>query len=126
MDKRSCNRVVRFGFVAAVLAALCALYIFNPSTTAVFPPCPFHLATGCHCPSCGSLRAIHNLLHGQMAAAMSQNPLMVLSIPILGLMFMNPRWIYKPWVPWTAMVTLIIYGLLRNVSVWPLTLLAPQ
>jgi len=126
MDTRSSKRAVRLGFVAVVLGAFLALYFFNPTDTVVFPPCPFHFATGCHCPGCGSLRAIHNLLHGRMTAAMSQNPLMVISIPILGLMFIKPRWTYTPWVPWAAMVVLITYGIIRNIPIWPLTLLAPQ
>jgi hypothetical protein len=57
--------------------------------------------------------------------ALSLNPLMVISIPLLGLMLMKPNWVYRPWVAWTAMVTLIVYGIIRNVPVWPLTLLAP-
>lgn len=37
--------------------------------------------TGLECPSCGSQRALHFLLHGEWAAALACNPFLVLSIP---------------------------------------------
>jgi hypothetical protein len=57
---------------------------------------------------------------------MALNPLMVLSLPLLALMLLNPPWVYRRWVPWTAMVVLIAYGILRNIPWWPCTLLAPS
>jgi hypothetical protein len=57
---------------------------------------------------------------------MALNPLMVLSLPLLALMLLNPAWVYRRWVPWTAMVVLIAYGILRNIPWWPCTLLAPS
>lgn len=127
MDRPSGKQSFRKAIVAIpLLAALFVLYCFDPVRTAIFPPCPFHLVTGCHCPGCGSLRAIHSLLHGHLAGAMAQNPLMVVSIPVVGVMLFSPAWIYKRWVPWAAMIVLIVYGVIRNMPVWPLTLLAPQ
>ena len=127
MNKSSGRQSLRKAIAAILLlTAFFALYCFNPAQTAFFPPCPFHFVTGYYCPGCGSLRAIHSLLHGDLAGALSQNPLMVLSIPIVGIMLFNPAWIYKRWVPWTAMVVLIVYGVIRNIPIWPFTLLAPQ
>lgn len=126
MESRSRKHMVAFGVIAGVCGSMLALYCFDPSTTAIYPPCPFHAVTGFHCPGCGSLRALHSLLHGHIAAAMSQNPLMVICLPILGLMFTSPKWIYRPWVPWTAMVVLLAYGIIRNIPVAPLTSLAPH
>ena len=102
------------------------LYYFNPAQTAVFLPCPFHFMTGYHCPGCGSLRAIHSLLHGHVEDAMALNPLMVVSIPIIGIMFFNPTWVYKRWVPWTAFWILTLYWVFRNIPIWPFTVLAPK
>ena len=110
---------------AAIVSALTVLFIFNPEKNHVFPPCPVHWLTGLYCPGCGSLRAIHNLLHGRFATAISLNPLMVISIPIVVLMFLNPAWFYKRWIPWAAFFILITYGILRNIPAWPFTLLAP-
>ncbi|MFN2352836.1 MAG: DUF2752 domain-containing protein [Kiritimatiellia bacterium] len=110
---------------AAIALPLAVLFLFNPATTRFFPPCPVHCVTGFYCPGCGSLRAMHNLLHGHLVEAMSRNPLMVVSIPIVALMSLNPSWIYRKWVPWTAMAVLIGYGILRNMPLWPFVLMAP-
>jgi Protein of unknown function (DUF2752) len=62
------------------LAALC---IFDPATSGIFPPCPFRYLTGLYCPGCGSLRAIHQLLHGNLRAAWGMNPLTVILLPFI-------------------------------------------
>jgi hypothetical protein len=113
-------------WTTAIINVVLILFFFNPGTTRVFPPCPLHWLTGLYCPGCGSLRAVHNLLHGHLAIAISLNPLMVVSIPILGLMFLSPSWIYKRWVPWVAFSILLCYGVTRNIPIWPFVLLAPK
>lgn len=105
---------------------LVLLYAENPATSRLYPPCPFRLLTGLHCPGCGSLRALHNLLHGRVQAALSLNPLMVVSLPILGIMLGNPAWIYRRWVPWVSLGVLVGYGILRNIPFRPFLLLAPH
>lgn len=40
-----------------------------------FPPCPFKTITGWLCPGCGSQRAIHQALHGQLGNSFQLNPL---------------------------------------------------
>ena len=59
-------------------AALAILYFFDPSTSAIFPPCPTNALTKLHCPGCGTLRAMHALLHGDVKEALSQNILAVI------------------------------------------------
>ena len=58
-------------------------FIYNPSENSFFIPCPFHFITGFFCPGCGSQRAIHLLLHGDVVGAFRFNPLMVLTLPVL-------------------------------------------
>lgn len=120
------------GLLAAVL-----LYVFNPSESGLFPPCPFHALTGWYCPGCGSLRALHQLLHGEISAAMRLNPLMVLSLPFVayGLaaeVFKTCLGIKLPvvhlrayWI-WVIFVLIILYWILRNIPLWPFTVLSPQ
>ena len=59
---------------AAVLLALAAVYFFfDPNTEGVFPKCAFFVLTGWKCPGCGSQRALHALLHGDIAGAFHMN-----------------------------------------------------
>lgn len=120
--------IPRLYWVSSVLlvAALIILYAYNPSEGGVFPPCPFHVLTDLHCPGCGSLRAVHQLLHGEFANAFSLNPLLVLSIPAVGLLLLRPPLLYARWTPWIALVLLVSYTLLRNIPLWPFLLLAPS
>ena len=60
---------------------LLLFYLFNPADAGFFPPCPFRLVTGLLCPGCGSQRAVHALLHGEVGAAFLLNPMMVVAIP---------------------------------------------
>lgn len=76
-----------FIVLAVLLLAAALLYReADPASSALFPKCPFHLLTGLECPGCGSQRAIHSLLNGDMRAAVHYNLLLVLAIPYLGLL----------------------------------------
>jgi hypothetical protein len=110
--------------LGAAVAGFC-LFRWNPARSQLFPPCPFHWVTGLYCPGCGSLRALHALLHGQMLTAFRMNPLMLLSMPVLGLLVLRPTTASRPWVAWTAFAVLLGYGIVRNIPGWPFHLLAP-
>src|SRR5579864_5631489 len=69
--------------VGTCLAGVIVLRIFDPATSGAFPPCPVHYLTGWYCPGCGSLRALHQLLHGNLRAAWAMNPLTVILLPFL-------------------------------------------
>jgi hypothetical protein len=73
------------GLAAGALAAvvLLTLAVLDPSTSSVFPPCLFRALTGWQCPGCGSARALHALLHGEIAAALGANPLTVAAVPLV-------------------------------------------
>lgn len=61
--------------VPTILAATALLYQFDPTSTWWFPSCPLYALTGWLCPFCGSLRALHALLHGAPLVALGLNPL---------------------------------------------------
>lgn len=123
------------GLVAAILI----LYEFDPAEGR-YPVCPFHYLTGLHCPGCGTLRALHQLLHGNVAAALSLNLLSTIAIPILlvGLIrsrvggakqtpappVAGRRWPIHP--AWLVVIVIVAFGVLRNVPLYPFTLLAPH
>jgi len=71
--------------VGIAMVAVATYFLFDPSTAGFFPRCPFLTATGLKCPGCGSQRAIHALLHGQLGEAFRYNALLPLSIPLLAL-----------------------------------------
>ncbi len=111
--------------VAALLILPGLLFVVDPAETRLLPPCPFRLATGLYCPGCGSMRASHYLLHGDIVGALSMNPLMVCSLPVVGLLAWRRSWASRSWVPWMALITLVGYGVARNIELWPFTVLAP-
>ena len=121
-------------FVAAILLVL-ALYHQDPATSALFPPCPFHLITGLHCPGCGTLRGIHALLHGDFAHAFALNPLTVVAAPflLLGVLRESFRLVagHDPldtrvpaWSIRLLLVAILSFGVLRNLQ--PFAWLAPH
>ena len=113
-------------------AASLLLFFFEPGHYAFYPRCLFHQITGLLCPGCGSLRAMHKLLHGHLIAAVHLNALLVLSIPpvcwVAGRSFLrklkgqsqvpsfHPAWL------WAALILGLSFGILRNLpfahSLW--------
>ena len=65
---------------AAALGSL-ALHVRDPHTSGSWGFCPVALL-GLACPACGSLRAVNDLTHLDLAAALSSNLLLVLAVPL--------------------------------------------
>jgi len=124
------------GVVLAALLGALLLFACDPADSTLLPPCPFHALTGFHCPGCGTLRALHQLQHGNFAAAFSLNPLMVLCLPVVAYwlvscllrtvkgrdlpsVFVSALWIR------VLLVVIVLFWALRNIPAYPLCLLAP-
>ena len=122
--------------LTAFAVGVVMLRFFDPATSGMFPPCPVHYLTGWYCPGCGSLRAIHQLLHGNLRAAWGLNPLTVVLVPFVtyGLAssalfeirgqglpqpFLRPVWIQA------LCAAIMLFGIARNLPVHPFDLLAP-
>lgn len=131
------NKSVQFYiFLTAFLAASVYYYFNNPATT-LYPPCPFLYLTGFYCPGCGTSRAFHQLLHGNIAGALGYNPLMVISIPFIIYLFISyfeikingryiaPRIIFSSTFYGIIFTVIFGYWVLRNIPVYPFVLLAP-
>ena len=63
--------------LAAGSAALGLLAVRDPHRSGSYGHCPFLALTGHPCPLCGGLRAVADLLHGNLLAALQSNALAV-------------------------------------------------
>jgi hypothetical protein len=118
------------GMVAAAI-----LFCFDPAGHAFYPFCGFHRLTGWLCPGCGSLRAMHQLLHGHVATAFRFNSLLLVSLPFLLVWFIrsaarrhhettNPPRFRAFWV-WVFLAVALTFTALRNLPGAPFDLLRP-
>jgi hypothetical protein len=88
-----------------------------------FPLCPFRLLTGWSCPACGGLRMIHDVLHGDLAAAVNDNVLLLVGIPMLvGWILLRRhqgRWPLTLPVGAAVVITLLAWTVVRNLPGFP-------
>ncbi len=97
----------------------------DPNQPGHYPLCPLLAVTGLYCPGCGSLRAVHDLLHADVAGAVARNPLAVLAVPMLILAWVT--WGRRlagrpaphpsnlpPSAVWLLLVVVLAFGVLRN------------
>lgn len=103
-----------------IIAVLAVVYsLFDPAETLWMPKCPVHVLLGLDCPGCGSQRAIHALLHGDLKAATDANALILFFLPVVAVMAVGElyrnRWprFYK-----ALMHPAVIFGLLGIVLTW--------
>jgi hypothetical protein len=102
--------------------------VVDPNQPGHYPTCPFLAMTGWYCPGCGSLRAMHDLAHGDLHGALARNPLTVLALPFLLVTYAvwvrrlwraDPRrWAAPAWLIWAFFGLVVLYGVLRNLPGW--------
>jgi Protein of unknown function (DUF2752) len=112
------------------------LRLLDPAHSLVFPPCPLHYFTGLYCPGCGSLRAMHALLHGDLRPAIAMNALTVILLPFIGYGLVSEIYRHlrgRPivgtrlpanWI-WALFAVIVLFGIARNLPFHPFDLLAP-
>jgi hypothetical protein len=129
------NRLLA-AMLAAFAVAIVMLRVFDPATSGIFPPCPVRYLTGWYCPGCGSLRAIHQLLHGNLRAAWAMNPLTFILLPFLtyglasfALFEIRGEGLPQPFLrgAWIRALcaAIILFGIARNLPLYPFDLLVP-
>ena len=133
---RPAAKLLFVGCTSLAVVGAATLFLFDPSTSAFYPPCPFHALTGLWCPGCGSTRTAHALLHGDFVAAFGFNPMMVLALPYLGysaLSYMAPGFggrtlrgfLGSSRFAWMVLWAVLLFWVFRNVPLYPFSLLAP-
>jgi hypothetical protein len=114
----------------ALPTAAIALFVLEPGKSRFLPGCPFRALTGFTCPGCGTTRALHQLLHGNLVAAFQLNPLLILSLPFLLyalLRYTNAALRGRPInrnslaakYIWTLFGIVLFFWIFRNTPVYP-------
>ncbi|NKZ09902.1 DUF2752 domain-containing protein [Mycolicibacterium septicum DSM 44393] len=110
---------------ALAVGALAYIGVADPHRPGfLFPGCPFKALTGWDCPACGGLRMTHDLLHGDVGAAVVDNVFVLVGLPVL-VVWLLVRWrLGKTLFPLpaaiTIVVTLVAWTVVRNLPGFPL------
>lgn len=110
---------------AAATAAAVVVAFLDPYEPGHLPSCPILSLTGFYCTGCGSMRAVHSLMHLDVAAAWDMNPLLLLLAPFALATWVawtvrawtgRPRtWAAPPWAVTAVVVLLVVFTVGRNV-----------
>lgn len=111
------------GTAAAAAGALAYIGLADPHRPGFgFPPCPFKALTGWNCPLCGGLRMTHDVLHGDLSAAVVDNVFALVGLPLLVVWLVvcrRRRWSVVPPLV-TALVAMVGWTVVRNLPGFPL------
>lgn len=148
------NELFRILIISAAVFALAILYFFvDARYSGFFPRCPFFALTGLYCPGCGSQRAVSSLLHGDIIKAIHYNVMLAASLPLVlysafkttiywitrdfgdkrSLIWLRPfrtdtisqKIFYSPVFVKVVLVIVVLFWILRNIPIYPFTVLAP-
>lgn len=118
-------RLTRVSLIASAIVAAAGawiLYTFPPGVPGTFyPRCAFRALTGLLCPGCGTTHALHELVHGNVVAALKYNPF--LFAVMIGSVYASPKLLrgetpplfMKPWFAWTCFAIVMAWWIGRNV-----------
>jgi hypothetical protein len=112
---------------ATGLAGAALLYRYSPQEYSFYPRCPFYALTHHYCPGCCATRAVAELLHGHVAAALHFNAAVTMLMPVLLWYFGRMYWtavqddrIEWPQVPeWSwraALAFVLIFAVVRDIA----------
>ncbi|MGM5470375.1 DUF2752 domain-containing protein [Flavobacteriaceae bacterium LMO-SS05] len=131
------SRLILIVLGAILFLGIVSLYFFwNPEGNNFFPKCPLHSLTGLYCPGCGSQRAMHQIIHGNIIEGLKYNYLIALLaivllyqsiIYVMNQLFDKTYYniLHHPLTIKLILVFIILFWVLRNIRVYPFTVLAP-
>ncbi|OBF11721.1 DUF2752 domain-containing protein [Mycobacterium sp. ACS4331] len=109
----------------ATAGALTYIGLVDPHRPgSVFPPCIFKALTGWDCPACGGLRMTHDVLHGDIAAAVNDNVYLLVGIPLLLawvlVRYTRRKRVFTWWAGAVVLVSAVAWTVVRNLTGFPL------
>uniref|UniRef100_UPI0032172630 DUF2752 domain-containing protein n=1 Tax=uncultured Draconibacterium sp. TaxID=1573823 RepID=UPI0032172630 len=130
------KKILNTGLLLGIIGVAVLFYVLDPNKQAIFPRCLFYSVTGAYCPGCGSQRALHSLLHFDIAGVISYNflflpaGLLILyhyTHPFLSRIFNRkfPNLFYMKNTPWVILAIVILFWITRNLPWYPFFVLAP-
>ena len=109
-------------FASVGMAYLFSLYVFRYIT---LPSCYLYELTGIYCPGCGCTRAVYALIHGDVILSLKQNPLVIVSLAALFVLYIElvfrafgkklRTFVHSKYFLWDAFIAIMIYTVLRNI-----------
>ena len=119
------SRYATLGTAGILGGALVYVGVRDPHVAGFgFPTCPFHLLTGWNCPGCGGLRMTHDLLHGDFAAAVTDNAFLLVGLPLLAVWLVVRAGRDQSPMPRAAILTVVLaavtWTVVRNLPGFPL------
>lgn len=109
-------------FASVGMAYLFSLYVFRYIT---LPSCYLYELTGIYCPGCGCTRAVYALIHGNVILSLKQNPLVIVSLAALFVLYIElvfrafgkklRTFVQSKYFLWGAFIAIMIYTVLRNI-----------
>lgn len=80
--KRHHSALIAEIIAMAAALAVAVLWAYDPAHSDWMPRCWWHTFTGLQCPACGTMRALHACLHGDIAAAWRFNYMLPVYLPL--------------------------------------------
>lgn len=125
--------------VVTVFLGLMYIYIIDPvEIPGATPTCFTYSQFGIYCPGCGNTRALHALTHGHIIETFDYNLLFPFAVIVLAWYFCVgfSTLLFRRRVMWIPSriptagaigigVVVVLFTVLRNIPVWPFTILAP-
>lgn len=121
-----------------LLGILYGFFIDPAASPDVTLKCMTYKMTGFYCPGCGETRALHALLHGHIIQAFDYNLLFPIVAVVMAWFFLvglttlicrkRVMWIPETFPVWLGIVigvVIVLFTVLRNIPVWPFSILAP-
>lgn len=130
------RRIVLTTIFVPVIVLGAVLFCFDPTRYGFYPGCAFHQTTGLLCAGCGATRALYQLLHGHVLTALRYNPLLIVSLPVIGWFAATQLMSYlknqprpvkvRPVWLWFTLGTLVAFTVVRNLPGIPPAMQPPD